>query len=204
MHIYFSKTPPALPPLHINGHGLHEVRVAKLLGVWVQADLKSGTHVNFIIKQSAKSLFLLRQLKKFHLPQNDLLAVYTCYVRPHLEYAAPVWSPGLTSTQAKQLENIQRRACRTILGKHYNSYPEACTQLNLPSLVSRHEQLCRKYGRGLLKSTAYRDWLPLPRGEISGRQSRSCNKLETIFAKTARFHNSCIPHIVRLLNSSPY
>ncbi|KAI8510614.1 hypothetical protein Bbelb_115300 [Branchiostoma belcheri] len=160
MHVSFTRTPPLLPPLYINGHALQVVSVAKLLGVWVQADPKWDSHVNHVTKQSSKRLFLLRRLKKFRLSQKDLLTVYTCYVRPLLEYAAPVWSPGLTRTQTKQLENIQRRACRTILGTQYTCYSEACTQLNLPTLESRRDQLSRKFGRRLLSSPFFREWLP--------------------------------------------
>ncbi|KAI8498128.1 hypothetical protein Bbelb_240720 [Branchiostoma belcheri] len=202
MHVSFTRTPTLLPPLYINGHALQVVSVAKLLGVWVQANLKWDSHVNHVTKQSSKRLFLLRRLKKFRLSQKDLLTVYTCYVRPLLEYAAPVWSPGLTRTQSKQLENIQRRACRTILGTQYTRYSEACAQLNLPTLESRRDQLSRKFGRRLLSFPSFREWLPPSRMEISGRQTRTCNNLDSVSARTARFYNSSIPHIVRLLNSS--
>ncbi|CAH1238844.1 OTOGL [Branchiostoma lanceolatum] len=97
---------------------------------------------------------------------NCPVTIYTCYVRPICEYAVPVWNPGLTKNQSSRLETIQRRACRIILGKKYTHYSEALTQLGLPTLESRREQLCKKFGLKLLKS-AFRDWLPQSRGEAS-------------------------------------
>ncbi|KAI8492652.1 hypothetical protein Bbelb_296930 [Branchiostoma belcheri] len=200
MHVYFTKTPPPLPVLYIDGHALQEVSVAKLLGVMVQSDLKWNTHVNHITSQSSRRLFLLRHLKRFRLPVSDLVTVYVSYVRPLCEYACPVWSPGLTSTQIAQIENIQRRACRIILGKDYSRYSDACSLLGLPSLQQRRQHLILKFGRGLMESPTFRQWLPPTRGETSGRDTRSSYKLNTVTARTERFKNSAIPHIVRLLN----
>ncbi|KAI8499050.1 hypothetical protein Bbelb_235030 [Branchiostoma belcheri] len=189
MHVCFARNPPQFTSLHIDGHTLQEVHVAKLLGVWLQQDLKWNTHINYVVKQSSKRLFLLKQLKKFHLPHADLLAVYTCYVRPIVEYAAPVWSSSLTKAQSKQLEGIQHRACRIILGNQYTCYLEACSELSLPTLESRREELCMKFGRGLLNSPLYRNWLPSYRGEVSSRRTRTSSYLDTILTKTDRFQS---------------
>ncbi|KAI8519497.1 hypothetical protein Bbelb_027540 [Branchiostoma belcheri] len=153
--------------LYIDGHALQEVTVAKLLGVMVQSDLKWNMHVNHITSQSSRRLFLLRHLKRFRLPVTDLVTVYVSYVRPLCEYACPVWGPGLTSTQTTQIENIQRRACRIILGKDYSRYSDACSLLGLPSLQQRRQHLILKFGRGLMESPTFRQWLPSTRGETS-------------------------------------
>ncbi|KAI8496728.1 hypothetical protein Bbelb_253830 [Branchiostoma belcheri] len=129
-----------------------------------------------------------------------MVTVCVSYVRPLCEYACPVWGPGLTSTQTTQIENIQRRACRIILGKDYSRYSDACSLLGLPSLQQRRQHLILKFGRGLMESPTFRQWLPPTRGETSGRDTRSSYKLNTVFARTERFKNSVIPHIVRLLN----
>ncbi|KAI8484044.1 hypothetical protein Bbelb_381620 [Branchiostoma belcheri] len=107
VHFHFTKIPPPLPALQIDGHTLQSVNSAKLLGVWIQSDLKWNTHVTHMIKQGSKRLFLLRRLKQFSLPIDDMVVVYTTYIRPVLEYAAPVWSPGLTERQS-QLESVQK------------------------------------------------------------------------------------------------
>ncbi|KAI8514502.1 hypothetical protein Bbelb_070930 [Branchiostoma belcheri] len=96
-----------------------------------------------------------------------MVTVYVSYVRPLCEYACPVWGPGPTSTQTTQIENIQRRACRIILGKDYSRYSDACSLLGLPSLQQRRQHLILKFGRGLMESPTFRQWLPPTRGETS-------------------------------------
>ncbi|KAI8496087.1 hypothetical protein Bbelb_259280 [Branchiostoma belcheri] len=85
VHFHFTKIPPPLPALQIDGHTLQSVNSAKLLGVWIQSDLKWNTHVTHMIKQGSKRLFLLRRLKQFSLPIDDMVVVYTTYIRPVLE-----------------------------------------------------------------------------------------------------------------------
>ncbi|KAI8519532.1 hypothetical protein Bbelb_027890 [Branchiostoma belcheri] len=177
MHFVFRRTPPPLPPLQLAGHVLQEVTAAKLLGVWVQRDLKWDSHVTHMVKQSSKRLFILRRLKKFKIPETDLVTVYTCYVRPLCEYAVPVWNPGLTKLQSTRLETVQRRACRTILGKKYTCYSEALTVLGLSTLETRRELLCMKFGLSLLNSASFRHWLPQSRGDVIGQKTRTSHKL---------------------------
>ncbi|KAI8503577.1 hypothetical protein Bbelb_185480 [Branchiostoma belcheri] len=168
----------------------------------IQSDLKWNTHVTHMIKQGSKRLFLLRRLKQFSLPIDDMVVVYTTYIRPVLEYAAPVWSPGLTERQSSQLESVQKRALRIILGNMYSDYAEVSAQLGLQSRATRREHLCIQFGRKLLTNNQFRSLLPPSRGQISNRHvhTRHGNQLNTVRARTERFKNSTIPHIVRLLN----
>ncbi|KAI8515697.1 hypothetical protein Bbelb_065100 [Branchiostoma belcheri] len=75
----------------------------------------------------------------------------------------------------------------------------ALQHLGLTSLVDRREQLCLKFARTLMEST-FRDWLPRSRGEISGRNTRNKQKLNTPLCRTNRLKNSPIPYLVNLLN----
>ena len=62
--------------------------------------------------------------------------LYKGLIRPHLEYAAPIWSPHLIK-QKEALENIQRRATRMVPGLSNMSYPERLEHLKLPTLAYR-------------------------------------------------------------------
>ncbi|KAI8494458.1 hypothetical protein Bbelb_276840 [Branchiostoma belcheri] len=146
--------------LYIDGHALQEVSVAKMLGVMVQSDLKWNTHVNHITSQSSRRLFLLRHLKRFRLPVSDLVTVYVSYVRPLCEYACPVWGQGLTPTQTTQIENIQRQGMSYHTWQRQLRYLDACSLLGLPSLQQRLQHLILKFGRGLMESPTFRQWLP--------------------------------------------
>jgi len=201
VHVCFSRTPPPPPPLTIHDHKLEVVSVAKCLGVTFQGDLGWGTHVSDITKKGGQRLYLLCRLRQFNVPVEDLVTVYTCFIRPVLEYAAPVWHPGLTNTQHKKIERIQRRATRIILG-HTPSYEQSCKALKLQSLYERREDLCLEFGKKLAKSNLYHTWLPCTRGEVTGRKTRQTNKIDTIPARTKRYAQSPLPYIVKLLNSS--
>ncbi|KAI8516302.1 hypothetical protein Bbelb_048830 [Branchiostoma belcheri] len=174
MTICFLRIPPAPPSLNISVSELESVEVACLLGVWLQANLKWETNVTKMLNKANGRLFLLRRLKHFNLPVNDLLQVYKSYVRPVVEYCAPVWHPGLTSSQSARLERIQKRALRTILKDQYVDYNSALHTTDLQSLSSRRTDLCRKCA-----SKINPDLLP-PRGsEEHGRNTRNANKLRT-------------------------
>ncbi|KAI8510950.1 hypothetical protein Bbelb_118660 [Branchiostoma belcheri] len=202
MYLHFSKTVPPLPPLKIDDHPLQEVKVAKLLGLHLQADLRWDAHVDYMVKKGGTRLFLLRKLKTFRLSIEDLLTIYTSYVRPVCEYAVPAWHPGLTQAQRNQLERIQRRAVRTILGKNYTNYADACLLLGLETLERRRDHLCLTFARKLLQSPDYRHWFPPRRGDISGRTTRSSNQIDCFRTRTERFRNSALPYMVKLLNNS--
>ena len=68
----------------------------KYLRVTITDDLSWTAHVNIIASKSRKLTGLLyRQFYPWS-SSPALLKLYTTLVRPHLEYAAPVWSPHFT------------------------------------------------------------------------------------------------------------
>ena len=71
---------------------------------------------------------------------NDIRAnklLYIAWVRSRLEYACVVWWPH-TKRNINNLEQVQRRATRFILGRDYSEY-ERLSKLNLLSLKYRRE-----------------------------------------------------------------
>jgi ribonuclease P/MRP protein subunit RPP40 len=73
----------------------------------VTSDLKWATQVEKATK-AAKAI--IAQIKNsFMYFDADLVRIlYVSLVRPHLEFAVPVWSPNMK----KDIENIQHRATR--------------------------------------------------------------------------------------------
>ena len=64
------------------------------------------------------------------------LDLYKTLVRPHLEYAAPIWTP-LYEKDSIMLENVQRRATRLVKALSGLTYQERLLELGLPSLEYR-------------------------------------------------------------------
>ena len=104
-----------------------------------------------------------------------------------------VWHSGLSTKQSAELERIQRRACRTILGHHFTSYIEPVNVYNMQSLEDRRKHHCRFYRTSHL--------LPPSRFECHGikDQGNSAN-LSQFPAKTKHFKNSPVPYYLSLLN----
>ena len=59
---------------------------------------------------------MIRVLKGHALPVDDLVTIYKGYLRPLLEYVVPLWNGALTQQHVQQLERIQRRVIKLILG----------------------------------------------------------------------------------------
>ena len=74
--------------------------------------------------------------KFYHANTPTLLQLYKACIRPHLEYAAPVWDPHQLGL-IKCLENVQKfalKVCTKSWNIHYESMLTSC---NLTSLASR-------------------------------------------------------------------
>ncbi|XP_071947425.1 uncharacterized protein [Antedon mediterranea] len=200
MRISFLKSDCPPPSFNLNGHDLKCVNHIKLLGVTLQDNLKWEMHIHDIVAKACRRLYTLIILKKAKAPSKDLLQVYTCYIRPLVEYACPVWHSSITKDQTKSIERIQKRALRIIYGMNYVSYESALKLSDLPSLVNRRVQLLLKFGKGIIKSDTFRSILP-PVRDIS-RTLRSASKplLKIPFGRTERFRSSPVPFLVRLIN----
>ena len=81
------------PPLTLKGQLLQQVDHFKYLGLLLSSDLSWSSHVENICNKARKLLGLLyRQYYQLAEP-NTLLQLYLSLIRPHLEYASPVWNP---------------------------------------------------------------------------------------------------------------
>ena len=111
--------PPVKPPFDIDNFRINQNTCLKLLGVCVQENLKWDTQIDFMCKSFNHKLYFLRQLKRCTVSVCSLRLVYILYIRPVIEYAAPVWFSGLTKKQLECLERLQKRALRMILSYDY-------------------------------------------------------------------------------------
>ena len=58
--------------------------------------------VDSMVGKSSRRLYMLNRLKRFGLPEEDLVSVFVSYVRPVVDYATPVWHGCLTEEQSKK------------------------------------------------------------------------------------------------------
>ena len=201
------KRPLVLPDLHLNGTPLPVVDECKLLGVYLNSGLNWNTHVEKIVNKASSSIFILIRAKKFQVAMSTLATLYMWYVRTTLEYAAPVWHPGLTEQQHHRSEGVQRRCMKILLGREYGDwrqrggrYERALQRLRLTTLRERREALTLRLGRQILRSLEHRDLLPPLNAQRHGRNLRDNHLLQQVRCRTARYKNTFVPYVVNLIN----
>ena len=85
---------------------------------------------------------------------------------------------GLTKTtkqQVDQVENIQKRVCKYILGRNYKSYTESLATLEMKTLHDRRVDICRDFAGKVLASDRFSTWFTPPCSEFHhATQEKSC------------------------------
>ena len=141
------RDPPPHPDLKIGQSLLAFVSTAKVLGVWIQNDLRWDIQVDYMSKNANKRLLMLRSLKRFGFNQSELVTVYKGYIRQLLEYSDVMWHSSLTSNQTYQLERVQKRALRIILRLDYVSYENALYLCDVDRLSAQRVQHSLKFAQ---------------------------------------------------------
>ena len=111
------------------------VKEEKDIGVTIDDDLTFEPNILEIVKKANKMCGMIRRNFEF-LDAELFPLLYKTVVRPHLEYAAPVWSPRKIEP-IKKIEGVQRRATKYIPGMSNLTYPERLKKLKLPTLMYR-------------------------------------------------------------------
>ena len=139
MVIDLRKNKSVVPPLEVNGHVFERIKSYKLLGMWIDDDLKLRTNEEYLVKKASKCLFALKILRNYNAPMEDLKSFYTSVIRSTLEYCVHIWHGNLTHEQTRDIEQVQKRALRIILPAL--SYEEALVECNLKTLKGRREDM---------------------------------------------------------------
>ena len=147
------------------GDELDHVFEEKDLGVIIDMELTFGEHIATKVNKANGIMGLIRRTFSF-LDGESFKMLYTSFVRPHLEYANPVWSPHLRK-QIRMLENVQERATKLVDGMKHLSYPERLKKLDLPTLQHRRERgdmiQVWKHFNEYDRSTLPANFRPIPR-----------------------------------------
>lgn len=188
---------------YLGGIKLDRVDVEKDLGILVSNNLSWNNHVDVISSKAQKMLNVLYRTCK---DINDIRTkklLYIAWVRSRLEYASVVWSPH-TKRNINNLEQVQRRATRFILGRDYSEY-ERLSKLNLLPLEYRREINDLVFFFKCLKNVCKLNILDYV-------SFRSCTKplrnvdhltLDVPFSRTDVFKNSFFVRICYLWNDLP-
>ena len=121
------------------------------------------------------------------------------YDRSILEQSCTVWHSSLTEENSKDIERVQKSACKLILTENYRSYENALEILNIESLFDRREILCLEFAKKCLRNEKMKE-LFKENPKIHEMETRNKEKYEIIHARTSRFKKSSIIYMQRLLN----
>ena len=114
---------------------LNHTTEEKDLGVFIDNKLNFNSHISQKIDKANNTLGAIRRSFSY-LDKTILLRLYTALVRPHIEYANPVWSPRLRK-DIDAIENVQRRATKMVPEIRDLPYSDRLKALNLPTLAYR-------------------------------------------------------------------
>ena len=193
MLISFSKSQADVPHISIDGSLLERVESVTLLGVQISNDLSWEKHVSFIVKKAQSRLFSLNMLRRAKVSSKDIMDIFCSKVRPVLEYASPLWHPGLTQEQSDDIENLQKRACKIAFPDL--DYKDALKSCALPTLHERRHNLCHQF---FIKIQNPKDKLHriLPPLNESRYCTRKAKKYPLPKTHTMRYKNSFLPYVL--------
>jgi hypothetical protein len=121
---------------------------------------------------------------------NTLKTLYTTFVRPHLEYAVPVWKPHLKK-DILALESVQRLASKMCTKAwHGVSYEDRLDQLHLITLERRMRFLNLCYLFKLLNGVIHFSNSSLHSTTTSYESRSHSQTLCVPFSRTNLFQNS--------------
>jgi hypothetical protein len=122
----------------MNGIKLASTTRERDVGVIISDNLKQADQCK---KAAQTASTVLAQIHRaFHYRDRvTYVGLYKQYVRPHLEFATPVWSPG-NQGDIDTLERVQERAVRAVSGLRGRTYSERLRELGLPTLTQRREE----------------------------------------------------------------
>ena len=114
-------------------NGIQLEQVFKYLGVLFSSNISWSAHIDSICTKARKVIDRLYRRFYGNVDNHSLLELYSVLVRPHLEYAAPIWAPHLIKDTNK-LENVQIFAIKMCLKQWNLGYQDLLDRSQFPTL----------------------------------------------------------------------
>ena len=195
MLIYFGTkyNPSEVPHIYINSKEIERVESFKLLGVVFRSDLSWEENIDYMLKKVAKRMYCMHYLARARVKDTDIITIYCSIIRSVLEYACPVWHPGLTQKQSNEIEKVQKRCLKLIYPEL--SYDDSLAKSGLTKLEERRENLTRdlfdeiKDEQHILHSL-------LPMRDHNSLRTRNPYPYIIPIAKRTRFGRAFVPYCI--------
>jgi hypothetical protein len=143
--LFNNKKTDGLVTYQSNGKTLEMTDNMKILGFQFQSDMKVSGQVQNMLIKSNKKMCGLRNLIYNGGTRENGNQFYVTWILSLFEYAVPVWHGRLTQHDTDEIEKVQKKYFKIILGKQYINYENAKKIMNLKSMHERREDLCFKF-----------------------------------------------------------
>ena len=187
--------------LSLGGNALEQVHTFKYLGVLISSSLSWSPHIDAVCTKARQLLGLLYRRFYGLIDTKGMTELYRALIRPHLEYAVPVWAPHLAKDIDK-LEKVQKFGLKICLKSWDNDYYDLLELADLPTLENR-----RMYLKLSVLYKIYYGHFYFPPGILlpyRGRHSSPNSPcLHVPSARTNAYHNSFFPSTIRIWNQLP-
>ena len=157
MFFNFSHSLDFAPEFQVGAENMDVVKSSKLLGIFLNEQLRWDTHVEYLCSKASKRIWILRRLMELYLDTDIILDVYRKEIRSVLEYAAVVFHSGLTKKQSDALESVQKLVLK-MLSNHLNlnfSANEAYIYFMTEPLEGRRLEACKTFIKRTLKNPTH-------------------------------------------------
>ena len=168
--------------------------------ILISTDLRWTEQTKLICKRANSKLWMLRRMKILNINPDIIVDFYFKEIRSICEMACQVFHSGLTKNQTRDIESIQKRALKLILGELYSSYEEARTLVSAEPLSDRRDSLCLTFIKRAVRGGLHEDiFIPASTHDMT----RSNNVLlKEYTCNTKRFYNSPLVSLSRLYNQN--
>ena len=100
--------------IKLNGNSLQQCTSTKLLGVYIDENLKFHNHIQNLKSEISPKIGIIHRLRSL-LPCHSLNKIYLAIIQPHIDYCLTVWGPSL-KTNITSIQRIQNRCARAVTG----------------------------------------------------------------------------------------
>ena len=173
----------------------------KDLGVLVDNRLSFEDEVTSRANKGRQIAAIIRRTFTY-LDQEMFARLFKTLVRPHLEYAAAVWTPYMKKN-IKELEDVQRKATRQIPSLKGLEYEERLKRLKLPTLEHRRRRGDMIEVYKLLSGSYNLDATRFFKQATDTRTRGNSRKLEKVRSKTQRRQQTFSQRVVNDWNALP-
>ena len=141
---FIYSAPKFLYPYKIGEQLLARVPVIKDLGINIASNLKWKEHINTIVKNAFKRLWLIIRTVGFDCPSKLKRTLYLALVRSVIEFGSVIWCPT-TKELIEIIESVQRKATNIITNNaprwtpNYKNYKERLLECNILPTTFRRE-----------------------------------------------------------------